>query len=172
MKRLTILNICLLFTMVSSFAQTVLETYDVTDDKQTTIILRDSVESDRDILDQLDLDDYAVGEQVFITDEMWAAMQKKQEKTPDVQLINPVIGAEVPQEIMVQEEIMVRGKSVVQIVAKPAKVTKTTKAKSSSSKKTAKKKKAKKKKRVKIKKSKRRKGGNGSRGGRMACYSF
>jgi hypothetical protein len=132
MKRLAILNICLLLTMVSSFAQTVLETYDVNDDKQTTVIVRDSVESDRDILDKLDLDDYTVGEEVFITDEMWTTMQKKQEKTPDNKLTNPVVKAETAQVVMVQEKV------AVQVAAKPAK---TTKAKNSSSKKTTKKKK-------------------------------
>lgn len=172
MKRLTILNICLLLTIVSSFAQTVLETYDVHEDKQTTVILRDSMESDEEILNQLDLDDYAVGEEVYITAEMWAKIQKEQEKIPVVavvegvseeKVLNPVMETEVPKEKVIQE------KKEVKAVAKP---TKATKAKSSSSQVKAKKKKAKKKKKYRLKKPKRKRSGSGIRGGRMACYRF
>lgn len=79
MRRIMILNFFIVGIIFSSFAQKTIETYDINEDKQTTVILRDSSKSDKDILSELDLDDYTVGEEVYITAEMWKKMQPEKE---------------------------------------------------------------------------------------------
>lgn len=67
--------------MVSFAQEQVLGVYDVNAPTRTaTVMTRDSSQSDRDILDQLNIDDYEIGEEVMITSEEWAKIQAEQER--------------------------------------------------------------------------------------------
>lgn len=44
---------------------------------QTTVIIKDSTTTDLDVLDQLDMDNYTVGQEVRITEDMIAEMNRK-----------------------------------------------------------------------------------------------
>lgn len=177
MKKIMFATISLVFMTVLAFSQEVIETYDINKDKQTTVIVRDSVESDKDILDQLDLDDYTVGEEVYITAEMWKEIQEQQldsktnTKPEKVEVVLQDGRASVQAATKVETK-----KDEVEIVKEEKvekKTTKTKKTTSTSKKKATKRKKSKRAKKYRYKKSKRAKRRRiGRRSSKTTCYSF
>jgi len=139
--------------ILSAQAQKVLETYDVKTDKQTKTIIKDKKTTDKDVLAELDLDDYAVGQEVYITAEM---LNKAKIKTDSKKATKPVS----------------QKKAVTQKTKKTASRSTTSKSKKKAS--SAKRKKVKKKtKRYRSKRKGHRKGRRSARKtGRMACYRF
>ena len=72
--------ITILFFTISIQAQdgTIKDTYQDKMNGQTTVIIKDSTSTDQDVLNQLDLDDYTVGQEVRITGDMIAELNRRE----------------------------------------------------------------------------------------------
>ena len=81
MKPVFNILIILLLCAPSSQAQDgdgIKDTYQDKSNGQTTVIIKDSTSTDEDILSQLDLDNYTVGQEVRITEDMIAEMNRRE----------------------------------------------------------------------------------------------
>ncbi len=171
----------LLISYNVSGAQDIKEQYADEDNGQNTVIVKDKEISDLDILNQLDIDDYSVGQEVRITPEMLEQLKKQEE------LSNPEAPA-VKQDwaISTKEEKHTEVASPVYVEEKPIEKKASTKAEKpeakpntstkKSTKTTSKRKKSsakrKKTRRKKVKKKTKRQIFNRRGKGVLGCYTF
>ncbi len=75
-----IYSILLLFLGTALLAQdeVIKDTYQDRMNGQTTVIIKDSTSTDQDVLNQLDLDQYTVGQEVRITEDMIAELNRRE----------------------------------------------------------------------------------------------
>lgn len=80
MKRILNILIVLLFSIASQAQEDeiIKDTYQDKMNGQTTVIIKDSTSTDVDVLNQLDLDDYTVGQEVRITEDMIAELNRRE----------------------------------------------------------------------------------------------